>query len=347
MQYLLISKSDTLLSISTTMGQQNVDLLLAENSLKRTPRIGQTWYDKCQEIIANTPNDVTAARKASLLNGLVGSEEVFEKACLMDEDEWKVFSNCQAFKDALRVPESIVLPYSTQVIGNVGVGNQVVLGQGAQQTVNRVSPITYKAVMKGLQNSGSIDPAIFNTVNSAPAATINRTVNTDFKVSQYAFNIPWGKIQIYSSLLDEVIDIPAYPETVNKSRKATYVAMPDTIYQYEPWITYESSGPREQELTFHLHRDMWTGNHLDGNADKLIKFCEANTFPRYSGSMVLAPTVKIYINGKTFISGVLVSTSVDWSGPLGQDGWYLEFSLSVSLQEVSERRLSIDTVYGG
>ena len=409
MQYLMIQDSDTLSSISKIVGSQNVDSVLFENGLVRSPNIGQKWKEKCNELLDSNPPEVTGSRKISLLNSLTGSEELFEKACLMDENEWKIFSAFQSFADTLRIPETVSLPFSEKVIGdsintivslNTGnaisgsssgrdaqnkygnkgnTGNDFVInmttpsrtnpyftsdaslgsysGNNNQSSVtgtvnssstqtSPVSSVVYRAVIEMLKVSDTIDPGIFNTVNTSPAvgAGSNTTSNGGSTGNPISWNLPWGKIQVYSSLLDEIMDIPAYPEELEETRNASYTSMPDTIYQYEPWITYQSSGPREQSLTFHLHRDMWSGNHLDGKANELIRFCQANTFPRYSGSAVLSPTFRVYIDGKTFVSGVLTNTNVRWMGPIGQDNWYLEFELSLSIQEVSEVALNIDTV---
>lgn len=344
MQYLLVDKNDTLMSISKITGSQNVDLLLNANGLERTPKVGEAWEERCNQIISQNPNLVTKERKASLLNNLTGSDELFEKACLMDDDEWKLFSSVQAFKDAMRVPETMPLPYSARVIGDT---SGEVAGAYIGNMTGYVEPVShtkYKAVMENLKTSADINPAIFNTVNTEPGVKIDSSSPSQIKTPQYATNLPWGKIQMYSSLLSDIIEFPAYPEQIDTERNATYTSMPDIIYQYEPWVVYQNSGPRTQSLSFHLHRDLWTGNHLDGNANKLIRFCEANTFPRYNGSAVVSPYVRFYIDGSLFISGVLVNTTVNWTGPLGLDNWYLEFTLSLTIQEVSETALNIDTV---
>lgn len=373
MQFLLISRDDTMVSISKIVGQQNIDKLLAENNLIRMPRIGEQWYQKCEGIIRTTDRDVEPSRKMSLLNSLVDSMEAFEKASLMDEDEWKVFSQLIAFKDALRIPESLEVPYSTRVIG-AAIGNVTTANIGnirkygsspktfsssqedftyqayqkpvvgvARPSVEPVNAVTYKAVMEELKLMGRIDPGLFNSINTAPSFKLDNVVS-GAKEAQYAYNLPWGKIQLYSNLLDEMIDFPAYPDPLSTSRSANYTAMPDLLNQYEPWIIYDSSGPREQSLQFHLHRDMWSGDHRDGKANELIRFCEANTFPRYNGSTVLAPTVRLYIDGSLFIGGVLTNTETSWDGPLGLDNWYLEFTISLTIQEVSDVPLNIDTV---
>lgn len=366
MQYLLLDHTDTLVSISKIIGNQNIDLLLAENGLSRTPYIGRAWRDKCS-IIISTSTEVSGSRKSALLNGLVGSEEIFEKACLMDEDQWKVFSATQAFTDALRIPGSIQLPFSSRIIGDSSgditkLGNASGVSVGYSYNSSAIQPnigtptsasvqgqpvnsVTYRAVMETLKQSDIIDSNIFNTVNISPATKGSKTrSSSDIKVPQYAFNLPWGKIQLYSSILQETIDFPAYPEQIETARHATYTAMPDIIYQYEPWIMYQNSGPREQSLSFHLHRDLWSGNHLDGRANELIRFCESNTFPEYNGSAVNAPIVRLYIDGSLFISGVMTATNVQWTGPIGLDNWWLEFTLSLTIQEVSSRPLNIRTV---
>ena len=361
MQYLLISKTDTLTTISKIVGSHNIDALLAENGLSRTPKIGQAWYEKVQ-IVINTSSEVTASRKSAILNTLTGSEEIFEKACLLDEDEWKVLSNLQAFPDALRIPESISLPYSSKVIGDSSSYTAEISTLGTVQAAGRtsstassdttqsvtvsdpVSTVAYQKVMKGLKSSPTIDQSVFNTVNTSPGVTLNSKTKATSKTTSYSYNLPWGNIQMYSTLLKELMDFPAYPENLSTSRKATYTSMPDIIYQYEPWIVYQNSGPREQRFNFHFHRDMWTGNHLDGNANNLIRFCEANTFPDYEGSSVLTPLVRLYIDGSLFITGVITTTTVEWSGPLGLDNWYLDFNLSLVIQEISDMALDINTV---
>lgn len=392
MQYLVIDEKDTILSLTKIVGQNNIEEVLAQNSLQRTPGIGKAWKKKCDDYLATDPPEVSGSRKQALLNNLTDSSELFEKACLMDEDEWKIYSAFQAFPDAILLPESVQLPYSSKVIGSTNDTEALEswLGNGASNissnpswaisayesaispvtdssnrtttyrsnvTSNRkpaieaslmntdpISNVTYKAVMAGLKETSKIDPSVLERVNTSTAKQVTPSVNTQTSSVPYTYNLPWGKIQIYSTVLDQTIDIPVYPETIETMRTANYTSMQDIIYQYEPWIAYSGSGPREQSISFHLHRDLWTGNHLDGNANKLIRFCEANTYPNYSGSFVVAPKVRIYIAGETFISGVITNTTVTWSGPLGQDSWYLEFNLSLTLQEVSDFALNASSV---
>ena len=383
MQYLVIENTDTIMSISRVVGSNNVDEILEQNGLQRTPYIAKAWRTKCNDYLATDPPEVSSARKQALLNTLTGSNELFEKACLMDEDEWKIFSAFKAFPDAIQIPESVQLPYSTKVIGNVSTSEQLAnlaYSVDARQSSNTsrvsfeswlstgetttnatqfstrltssaltsdpVDSVAYRAVIKSLQRGSKIDPSLFNNVNTSPSIQVTGQHSSAQGQGQVSFcqNLPWGKITFQSSVLNSSIDVPAYPETIETMRTANYTSMPDTMYQYEPWIVYQNSGPREQTLNFHLHRDLWTGNHLDGNANKLIRFCEANTYPTYNGSMVNSPRFKVYIDGSLFISGVVTATTVTWSGPIGQDNWYLEFNLSLTMQEVSDFALNATKV---
>lgn len=373
MQYLVLEGNETLTSLSRLFGQSITSDILALNGISRTPNIAKEWEKQCQAILDSDMKEVSPERKMILLNTLTDTDDVFEKACLMDENEWKIFSVTQSFSDALRIPETTAVPYSSKVIGSVptkaistnpstSFNTLIVTSTTSQKnkdskitnlsstaaasvSSNPVSSNTYRAVVNSLKATGSIDPGIFNGVNSAPASAASG-IGLQATSSEWAYPLPWGKIQMYSTILGELIDFPVYPETVNTNRQASYASMPDIIYQYEPWITFENSGPREQSLSFHMHRDMWTGDHRDGQANKLIRFCEANTFADYNGSAVVTPIVRLYMDGTLFISGVIKNVDVEWSGPLGiDDNWYLEFTLSLAMQEVSESALNCKSFY--
>lgn len=361
MQYLVLEGNETLSSLSRLFGQSITSDILAENGIARVPNVAKQWEKQCQDIIANQPKQVSPERKMTLLNKLTDTDDIFEKACLMDDDEWKVFSATQSFTDALKVPESRTLPYSVKVLGaalskpittapdvalqaKAAPSSQILVARRTERALspsNPVSSLTYKRVMKSLKATGTIGPDIFNTVNTGPSVSLSRRrQGLNIRNSPWAIRPPWGKIQMYSTVLKEMIDFPVYPEELDQNRQASYTSMPDVIYQYEPWITFQNSGPREQSLSFHMHRDLWSGDHRDGQANRLIRFCEANTFADYNGSAVITPLIRFYIDGSLFISGVIKNVEVHWSGPLGLDNWYLEFTLSLAIQEISEQELN-------
>lgn len=328
MQFLKIKQSTKLVDLSSIIGDKNVEHLLAVNDLQRTPNIGKQFYDKCRKIIEES-EDINWQRKSTILNTFTSSSDVFETASLLDDTGWKILSKLGTLPDTLKIPESISLPDSTDLLGNnIPVGK-----------------ILYNKAIHCLENMPHIiDPGIFNEYSTIKSTKIveysSSTSNNPFQ----AFNIPWGDISLYSSISDTSIDLPCYPEEIEDSRKANYTTMPNLLYTYEPWYVYESSGPRSNSYRITFHRDMWSGDHTDGKANELVRFFEANCYPDYKGAAVNIPTVTLYIKGKPLVSGIMESVSTNWSGPILSDGFYAVCELSFVITEISKRALNYNSV---
>lgn len=335
----------TLSSLSNRVGERNVDEMLNVNSLNRTVNIGKQFYQRSNTDIS----EVDAQTKINILNTLVGNSDIYEKAALGGEKDWNSLAKYGCFSDALKVPENLILPPATDVLGN-----NVAITKGV-----------YEKCVYSLSETGTIDPSIFaeditgggylygivnNTKDTLGAKDTLRgqlfDTNNKQKISPLQGNkLPWGMITLYSSINKESMEIPAYPEEgVQDGYKANYSEMGDILYQYEPWNVYRGSGPRQMTFTFHLHRDMWTGDHTDGNANKLIRFCEANCFAKFEGSAVYAPQVSLFINGSNYITGIMTDCNVNWRHPIASDGFYLDFDLSFSITEVSPYKLNYDSI---
>lgn len=328
MQFLQIDDSTTLPDISSRVGRRNVASLLNVNSLSRTYDVGQQYSKMCSEISDN--NDVVDwQRKSSILSSLSSDSDVFEYASLQGESSWKVLSAIGSFPSMLRIPDSIDIADSVDILGNN----------------SSVSKTIYKSVMKQIQTDPhEIDPSTFNEVSTIKGSALSyRGANASSNVFE-SFKVPWGDISLYSSLSDEMVDIPVYPEEVDDGVAASYTQMPDMLYQYEPWQVYQSSGPRTVSYEFHLHRDMWSGDHRDGLCNNLIRFCKAQCYPMYQGAAVDTSLVTLYVKGENLITGIMNGAKTLWSGPIGLDGWYLECTLSLTITEVSKEPLSYTTM---
>ena len=329
-QYINIDKSSRLSSLINIVGERNIDYILAANNLARTPSIGQAFFNKCQEAIQDDSNIVNWQRKSTILNTLTESSDVFETAALLSESGWKVLSKLSTFPNMLLIPDTVSIPTTADMLGNgIAVGRTV-----------------YDATMHALENAPHyIQPSIFNEYSATRANNVITYSTTDGVSNPWQmFPIPWGDVSLYSSLAGTSLDIPAYPEELSDGRKANYTTMPDLVYTYEPWYLYQSSGPRSNTYQFNLHRDMWSGDHSDGKANELIRFCEACCYPRFTGSVVNAGTVSLYVKGRTVIHGIVEDVNVTWDGPILQDGWYAHFTLELTITEVSEQALDFDTV---
>lgn len=327
MQFLTISDSTTLAELSDRVGDRNVERMLAINGLTRTPRIGRQFRNNVNNII-QTNQSANWQRKSTVLNQFSSDSDIFETAALLDDNSWKVLSALETFPGMLKVPETVVLPSAVDILGN---------GQG-------VGSVIYNQVMQSLSTPPhTVDPSIFNEYSIRKGSQIVDYVDRNTDAMQW-FNLPWGDITLYSSVANDSIDFPVYPEEYEDGVKANYTTMPDLLYQYEPWYLYQSSGPRTNSFTFHAHRDMWTGDHRDGKANELIRFCEAACYPEYNGSAVNSDTVTLYIKGSPLISGIMTDVSVKWMGPIGLDGWYLEFELTINITEISTTALNNTSV---
>lgn len=328
--FLMVPDNMTLKDLASYVGSSSVNAVLNLNGLSRKRDVSGQVRDKVNSIVQSSPN-VSWKRKQEILNLFSTDSDVFEYAATQGEDGWKVLDKSVTFADTLAIPETVEVVKYDDVLGN---------GKPVLSNV-------YKKVMNSLESTGKIDTSVFNDFSTMkPSSSKSRTYSNTSSVNGIfqSFKIPWGDVTFYSSLSGSSVDIPAYPESVKDPRSASYTTMPDTLYQYEPWYLYSSSGPREVSFEFHLHRQMWTGDERDGLANEMIRFIQASTFPRYKGSSVLSDTCTLYVKGSPYVRGIVTATDVEWTGPIGLDGFYLEFTLSITFVEVSNKALNYDVV---
>ena len=331
MQFIKISRTTTLKQLRDKVGTDNLEAVLNSNCLSRVPNIGAQVYARQQEArqVTRSSKEVSYQSKVTGLNKATQDSDVFETMALMDNSGWRVYTSTDELPGTVFVPASITLAASENVLGN---------GQ-------RVDSDTYSKVMKSLQEAPhEVDPQIFSSyaTDGATSAVMLDPYSSE-NLFQF-FKIPWGNMSIYSSISGTSKDFPVYPEEMSDGVKANYTTMPEIIYQYEPWQLYTSSGPRSNSYTFIFHRDMWTGDHRDGKANELVRFCMAQCYPEYNGSAVNAPISTLYMNGQVLIRGVLNDVNVNWEGPLGLDNFYLVCKLTLSFIEVSPYPLDYWTV---
>ncbi|MCM1226436.1 MAG: hypothetical protein NC320_03295 [Clostridium sp.] len=328
MQFLKITKNTTLSDLSNEVGARNVDSILNLNSLSRTPDIGKQ-FDKLMNNKISEISSVDNQKKITILNTFTSDADVFETAAFQNTDGWKALSALGTMPGMLRIPETIKLPDSVNILGGSGIG---------------ISKAVYEKTMTALNNDQDIDPSAFNSYSSGRGSQIIDTVSAS--VPTQWFKLPWGKITLSSSLSGKSVDFPVYPKGIDDSTQANYETMPETLYQYEPWQIYKSSGPRTNTYDFDIHRDMWSGDHRDGKCNELIRFCQSNCYPKFQGASVQTSTVTLYIAGKKHITGIMTNVKVNWDdeSPIGLDGFYLHLTLSITITEVSEEVLTYETV---
>ena len=326
--FLKVPESMTLAQLSNRVSHDNVGAILAANGLAWGPNVGSALTAACNNAVANANSPVSWEQQYVMLNRLTQDSDTFEYACLMSDSAWQVYASMNTFPGMLSIPSNVQISSGNDVLGNnIPVSN-----------------VVYNGVMSRLLvEPHDIDISVFNDYSitgAAQAATYGDPGSEIFN----AFHIPWGEITLWSSIDGSHIEFPVYPETIEDGTQAEYTTMPDMLYQYEPWYMYKSSGPRSPKYSFHFHRDMWTGDHRDGKANQLIRYCQAQCYPDYRGSAVVAPTVSLYVAGNRLISGIVTSVNTSWTGPIGLDGWYLECTLDLSITEIATEPLNYNVV---
>lgn len=332
MHYLTVDKDLTLSTLASIVGERNVDTVLNANGImERSVAIGTDFINRAAKVDKEYP-DIDYQQKLHLLNQFVGDSDLYEKTALGNVSSWKNLAVHNCFPDAMKIPDDVEISESEGVLGN---------GE-------RVPDRIYRQCTESLRSDRHwIDPAIFAEYNASFSGgsfgvTSTGYVSTNTPLDEFKF--PWGEICLYSSISGEMLQFPVYPNEIDDGVSANYEDMGEMLYQYEPWKVYKSSGPRELSFTFDFHRDMWTWDHRDGNANHLVKGCKANCYPRYNGSLVNVPIVTLYLHGQNFITGVMTSCKDTWDGPIGLDGFYLHCVLSFSITEISPEALNYDTV---
>ena len=325
-QYLTITDDTTFSDLVDRVGSTVANQIVTTNGLKRATNIGWQHKQKAVAAIKNTP-DPSWQTKVTTLNTVTSDNDVFEMMALASNETWKCIVDLNTPPNMLKLPEGTTIPPAQDTLGGTGVS---------------VSNRVYSETMKQLQTGDhTVNPATFNEYSSiAPNPYVTSESSGGSNSIYNMFNLPWGKITLFSSIDQTSIDFPVYPEEIDDNAKANYTTMPNLIYQYEPWYLYESSGPRQVSYTFKFHRDMWSGDHRDGKANELVRFCQACCYPEYNGSAVNAPVVTLYINGERHISGIMNSADPHWYGPIGLDGFYLACDLTINITEVSPTALS-------
>lgn len=328
MQFLDILAAGTLPELVDLAGRSRAMDICTVNRLPYTFDI-KSAYDELVQSTVQTVTDVPISRKLNVLNTLVDSYEVFQHAALLDDIGWKVLSAISTFPGYLKIPDNFSITPSQYTLG---------------PSNNKVSTRLLKEVRGYISSGAPVDPAVFKDRSASRQLTGLQTNARPLSLFDRSFNIPWGEVTLFSEIDGTSIDFPVYPEEISDTHQANYTTMPDILYQYEPWQLYESSGPRTVPYTFEFHRDMWTGDHRDGKANELIRFCEACCYARYNGSEVNTTVVTLYVHGSPLIRGIVTNVSKTFSGPLGLDGMPLHCKLELNITEVSKNALNYDVV---
>lgn len=151
---------------------------------------------------------------------------------------------------------------------------------------------------------------------------------------------------LYVYHLDQFFVIPTFPDSLNDTMGVSYNSS-TPMSRSAPIFSYSNSGPRELQISLHLHRDMmyqinWQVSNAtvqagDDYVDTLIKAVQACALPSYgvSEKMVDPPMVAVRFGNDVFIKGVVDgAVSVTYNLPLLENNKYADVMVSFTVKEV-------------
>ena len=103
MQFLKITENTTFSDLVKKVGSRNVETILAKNNLSRTPKIGAALKALNDKVKSTTASDVSWQKKSSVLNTFTQDSDIFEEACVLGEQDWKVLSTLGTFPNMLKM----------------------------------------------------------------------------------------------------------------------------------------------------------------------------------------------------------------------------------------------------
>lgn len=154
---------------------------------------------------------------------------------------------------------------------------------------------------------------------------------------------------IYISHLDENFQfwrLPCTPDSVSDTMQSTF-APTTALGRSAPVYTYSNSGPRQVQISIHLHRDIMDALNLEvsnvelksgeGYVDNLIKALQSISVPKYnlSNKAVEPPLVALRLGEEIFIKGIVNGPiGLTYKLPLMDNGKYAQVTLSITITEV-------------
>ena len=143
---------------------------------------------------------------------------------------------------------------------------------------------------------------------------------------------------IYLYHLDKQFNIPVTPDTISNTLSVQF-STENILGRSAPQITFASAGPRIQQITLTLHRQLMAlenENNLDA-VDDLINALQACTLPKYADSYkaLIPPSLLIRFGNETCIRGVIQgSVNVTSSGAWLKNGKMSISNINFSVIEV-------------
>lgn len=200
-----------------------------------------------------------------------------------------------------------------------------------------------------LANSSTIIiPLVGNGGSTVTSATYQTVGMLDVSSSSYALSsskLTGSGGSVILIINGEVLYMPCYPKSISDSLSVQHGSQ-SLFTSTEPYVVYNSSGPRTVSVSFQFHREM-RGYDNDTYIDNIIDTIEAACYPLNDGTMSVE--TRLIIGKDISIRGVITGgVSVSYSGPI-IDGKYNVIDINFTIQEVYGANISygVKKSFGG
>lgn len=143
---------------------------------------------------------------------------------------------------------------------------------------------------------------------------------------------------LYLYHLDKQFNIPVMPDPISNTLGVSF-SQEKILGRSAPQITFSNSGPRTQNVTLVLHRQLMAleNNRNEDVVDDLINALQASTLPKYADSYraVIPPSILLRFGNESCIRGVVQdSISIQSSGAWLKNGKMSIETVSFSIVEI-------------
>ena len=150
-----------------------------------------------------------------------------------------------------------------------------------------------------------------------------------------SINMPSSYVYLYH--IDKKFDIPVTPDSISNTASVSYSTEP-VLGRSAPLVTFSSAGPRVQNVSLSLHRQMMDlENGSSDTVDNLIKALVAATLPSYidASKAIVPPSILCRFGNETCIRGVIQGdVQCQASGPWLKNGKMAMIQISFNILEV-------------
>lgn len=228
----------------------------------------------------------------------------------------------------------------------------------SQDSVSDTNNFNTKADYAKLDTALAIQSAIDNinySQSNSKAFSFSKVASASAKkISTYSEIKGWSKkaygyaknAKTTIKIGNTTLYLPCFPESVSDGVSANFNPV-SILGRSEPFSTYSDTDARDLDFSFRLHREIFSvlkNDKGESYMDNIIATIESGVYPTYSTSLVAPQKTTVTVGNQIYISGVMLSQSISYSGPMDVNGKYNIIDISFRVRDIHTTPLSCSDV---